>query len=94
MRKVWEADDKFIEVMDQDQEEPMAPIAGNLIHLKKAGEQIGVLPTTTFTCFGSENTDRPSDPIYKLRQLAFSLSKKGAGKAKKSRKTIKKSRKD
>ena len=92
MRKVWEADDKFIEAMDQDQEEPMAPIAGKLIQLKKAGEQIGVLPTTSFTGFGSDQ--RPSDPIFKLRQLAFPLSKKGAGKAKKSRKTIKKSRKD
>ena len=43
MKKVWEADDKFIEAMDEDQQEPMAPIAGKLIQLKKIGRATGSL---------------------------------------------------
>ena len=40
MQKVWKADDEFIDEMNQDTDEPMAPIAGKLIQLKKTGEQL------------------------------------------------------
>jgi len=35
LNKVWDADNKFINEMNQDNEEPMAPIAGKLIATKK-----------------------------------------------------------
>ena len=79
MKKVWEADDKFIEAMDEDQQEPMAPIASKLIQLKTSGEQLGVLSSTTFTGFDSDK--RSTDPIFNLRKLALQNSKE-AGKAK------------
>ena len=31
LNNVWKADDKFINEMERDHEEPMAPIAGKLI---------------------------------------------------------------
>jgi len=69
MQKVWKADDEFIDEMNQDTDEPMAPIAGKLIQLKKTGEQLGVLPTTKFSGFGLDTESERSDPVYRLRQL-------------------------
>ena len=34
LNNVWKADDKFINEMEHDHEEPMAPIAGKLIKTK------------------------------------------------------------
>jgi len=35
LKKVWDADDQFIDEMKRDKEEQMAPIAGKLISVKK-----------------------------------------------------------
>ena len=73
MKKVWKADDEFIDEMNNDNEEPMAPIAGKLIQLKQTGEKLGVLPTTKFTGFGTEEeTVEKADPCKKLRELVQS----------------------
>ena len=71
MQKIWDADEKFIKAMNEDTEEPMASIAGKLIQLKKTGEKLGVLPSTTFSGFGVSNNEKTekSDPIFKLRQM-------------------------
>ena len=69
MQKVWDADDKFINAMNEDNEEPMAPIAGKLIELKKTAEQLGA--PTTFSGFGATDNEKikKADPIFKLKQL-------------------------
>ena len=64
MQKVWEADDKFIEEMKQDPDEPMAPIAGRLIKTKESLEKAHMLPTTVFEGFGEK-----SDPTARLKQM-------------------------
>ena len=69
INKVWRADDKFINDMNHDYEEPMAPIAGKLIKAKRLGEQVGILPTTTFSGFGTSE-EEIIDPVAKLRELA------------------------
>ena len=38
MKRIWKADDQFINAMNADTQEPMAPIAGKLIQLKETGE--------------------------------------------------------
>ena len=68
LNKVWDADNKFINEMNQDNEEPMAPIAGKLIATKKTLEQVGVLPTTVFEGFGKEK-QKSTDPAARLRKL-------------------------
>ena len=67
MKRIWKADDQFINAMDQDTEEPMAPIAGKLIQIKETGEKLG-LPTT-FSGFGKKEESENSDPCYRLRSL-------------------------
>ena len=69
MQKVWDADEKFIKAMNNDNEEPMAPIAGKLIQLKKIGEQLGA--PTTFSGFGATDNEKikKADPFFKLKQL-------------------------
>ena len=70
MQKVWNADDEFVDAMNQDTDEPMAPIAGKLIQLKKkTGEQLGVLPTTKFSGFGLDTESERSDPTARLKAL-------------------------
>ena len=66
MKRIWKADDQFINAMDQDTEEPMAPIAGKLIQIKETGEKLG-LPTT-FSGFGKKE-EESTDPCYRLRSL-------------------------
>ena len=65
LNKIWQADDKFVDEMKYDYEEPMAPIAGKLIQTKEFMEKTGVLPTKTFSGFGEES----ADPTFKLKQL-------------------------
>ena len=72
MQKVWNADEKFINAMDHDNEEPMAKVAGKLIQLKRAGEKVGVLPSSTFSGFGTEQEAdevENKDPVARLRDL-------------------------
>ena len=69
LNNVWKADDKFINEMERDHEEPMAPIAGKLIKTKKFLEKTGALSTKTFEGFGK-------DPAHKLRMEALKTSKK------------------
>jgi len=84
LNKVWEADDRFINEMNNDNEEPMAPIAGKLISTKKSLEQMGVLPTTTFEGFGNES----KDPTERLKILAKEINKKEKRK-RKNKKVVK-----
>ena len=84
LNKVWEADDKFINEMNNDTEEPMAPIAGKLISTKKSLEQMGVLPSTVFEGFGNES----KDPTERLKILAKQINKKEKRK-RKNKKVIK-----
>ena len=63
LKKVWDADDQFIDEMKRDKEEPMAPIAGKLI---KNLEQAHLLSTKRFEGFGS------SDPTARLKELVKS----------------------
>ena len=69
IRRVWDADDKFISAMNRDHEELMAPIAGKLIKLKETGEKLGVLPTTNFSGFGFPGEEEIIDPVARLRTL-------------------------
>ena len=62
MKKVHEADDRFIEEMKQDPNEPMAPIAGQLIKTKESLEKAHILPSTVFEGFGN-------DPTARLKQM-------------------------
>ena len=66
LKKVWDADDQFIDEMKRDKEEPMAPIAGKLISVKKNLEQTHLLSTKRFEGFGS------SDPTARLKELVKS----------------------
>ena len=68
LNNVWKADDKFINEMERDHDEPMAPIAGKLIKTKKS-RKTGALSTKTFEGFGK-------DPAHKLRMEALKTSKK------------------
>ena len=86
MQKVWNADDEFIDVMDNDYNEPMAPINGKLIQLKKTGEQLGVLPTTKFSGFGLDTESERSDLTARLKAL---VEEKYKNEEKKERKMIK-----
>ena len=52
LRNVWKADDKFINEMNNDNEEPMAKVAGKLIQTKKFLEQNNLLDTKNFEGFG------------------------------------------
>ena len=54
--------------MNQDTEEPMAPIAGKLIQLKRSAEQAQVLPTTVFEGFGTKE-EGSTDPVAWLRNI-------------------------
>ncbi len=70
MQKVWHADDKFVEAMKHDHEEPMAPVAGKLIQVKEMAEKMGA--PTTFSGFGKNTEHETSenvDPVAKLRSL-------------------------
>ena len=67
MKKVWEADDKFIRAMDRDTTELMAPIAGRLIQAKEIAEKLGA--PTSFSGFGAEEEPENSDPVARLRRL-------------------------
>ena len=67
MKKVWEADDKFIRAMDRDTTEPMAPVAGRLIQAKEIAEKLGA--PTTFSGFGTEQEPENADPVARLRQI-------------------------
>ena len=72
LQKVWDADSKFIDEMDRDTEEPMAPVAGKLIRYKKNAEQMGILPTTTCEGFGTKEDEEGSenrDPVARRREL-------------------------
>ena len=57
MQKIWKADDKFINEMEHDKNEPMAPLAGQLIKTKKYLEQATVLPTQEFSGIGIKQDD-------------------------------------
>ena len=83
MKRIHDEDDIFIENVKRHRaEDPkVADVAGNLIRLKKYGEQLGVLDTKKFSGFGKPRInvvdDRPtSDPAYKLRQLAMQHNKR------------------
>ena len=69
LNNVWKADDKFINEMEHDHEEPMAPIAGKLIKTRNFRKKTGALSTKTFEGFGK-------DPAHKLRMEALKTSKK------------------
>ena len=64
LQKVWEADNKFIEEMKQDPDEPMAPIASRLIKTKESLEKAHLLPSAVFEGFGEK-----SDPTARLKQM-------------------------
>ena len=84
MKRVWEADDKFIGAMNRDHEEPMAPIAGKLIRLKETAEKLGA--PTTFSGFGVAEEEEIIDPCQKLRDLVkseYKTEKKGKKKLQK-----------
>ena len=68
MRKIWSADDKFIRDMDEDPNEPMAAVAQKLIQMKESGEKLGILPTTKFSGFVS-NEEGSVDPVARLRNI-------------------------
>ena len=65
---MWKADEKFINEMSHDHEEPMAPIAGKLIKTIKFLEKTGAPSTKTFEGFGK-------DPANKLRMDPLKTSK-------------------
>jgi hypothetical protein len=74
MKKVYEADDKFINDMKRDaNNEPMASVAGKLIQTKKALEKAHILPTKVFEGFGEEEEN--NDPTFRLKQLALKQTK-------------------
>ena len=53
LKKVWNADETFINEMNHDTTEPMAPIAGKLIQTKRYLERdLKILPTKIFDGFG------------------------------------------
>ena len=65
---MWSADQKFIDAMDRDTEEPMAKIAGKLIQAKRFAERDAkILPTTVFEGFGEK--EEVSDPTARLKAL-------------------------
>ena len=71
LNKVWNADTQFINEMNNDNIEPMAPIAGKLISIKKGLEESGLMSTKTFSGFGAnkEVQEEKSDPVMRLRQI-------------------------
>ena len=64
LRNAWNADDKFINEMNNDNEEPMAKVAGKLIQTKKFLEQNNLLDTKNFEEFGKK---KHIDPALRLR---------------------------
>ena len=54
LRNVWSADDKFIKEMNNDNEEPMANLAGKLIQTTKFLEHNNLLDTEYFEGLGSK----------------------------------------
>ena len=54
--------------MDNDHEEPMAKVAGNLIQAKETAEKLGA--STTFSGFGTSKEPENNDPVARLRRLA------------------------
>ena len=83
MKRIHDEDVIFIENVKRHRaEDPkVADVAGNLIRLKKYGEQLGVLDTKKFSGFGKPRINivddrRASDPAYKLRQLAMQHNKR------------------
>ena len=66
LKNVWRADDKFIKEMNNDNEEPMAKVAGKLIQTKKFLEQNNLLDTKIFEGFGSKRNK--NDPAARLRK--------------------------
>jgi len=73
LRNVWNADDKFIKEMNNDNEEPMAKVAGKLIQTKKFLEENNLLDTKNFEGFGSKKK-KNIDPAIRLRK-AYSTQK-------------------
>ena len=78
LNRVWRADEKFINDMKQDPDEPMAKIASKLISTKRTLERSHILPTTVFEGFGANQDDdeEPSDPAARLRDLVKHKYKK------------------
>ena len=67
LKKVWNADDKFINAMNSIENEKMAPLAGSLISSKQNLEKIGIFPTTVFEGFGVSK-----DPTARLKATVAS----------------------
>ena len=73
--KVWnDADEAFITTVKRykDEDPKVALACENLIKLKRKGEQLGVLPTKTFSGFGLKLINKlkeldEEDPAYKLK---------------------------
>ena len=70
LESVRRADDKFINEMRHDTEEPMAKIAGKLIEVKEQLEKNNLLSTKHFEGFGK------SDPAARLRKAYMNEYKK------------------
>jgi len=54
LKRIWQADDKFVREMQNDRHEPMAPIAGTLIKTKEQLEQSGLMSSMRFSGFGTK----------------------------------------
>ena len=74
LNRVWRADEKFINDMKQDPNEPMAAVASKLISSKRALKRSHLLPTKVFEGFGesgnaSARNDENLDPALRLREI-------------------------
>ena len=59
LNKIWEADATFVEQMNNDTEEPLAPIAGKLIQTKEQLEKFAMLKGKEFDIKQLKNLERP-----------------------------------
>ena len=78
MKRIWQADDKFVREMQNDTHEPMAPIAGALIKTKEQLERSGLRSSKRFSGFGvkEDEEELANDPVQRLRELAIEGHKK------------------
>ena len=65
LKNVWRAEDKFVNEMNNVNEEPMAKVAGKLIQTKKFLEHNNLLDTKNFEGFGKKKN---IDPALRLRK--------------------------
>ena len=79
LQKIWQADNRFINAMDRDREEPMAPVAGALIQTKESLEKAGLMDTKRFSGFGMDPTARLKELVkqkYTIQDIEEKKNKK------------------